>query len=52
MPQNEYMELHKKRYGQRFDFEEKKRKVSWVSCSKRPTWMALASSSPTVGCGL
>ena len=27
MPQNEYMELHKKRYGQRFDHEERKRKV-------------------------
>lgn len=27
MPQNEYMELHKKRYGQRLDFEERKRKV-------------------------
>ena len=26
MPQNDYMELHKKRYGKRFDHEEKMRK--------------------------
>ena len=26
MPQNDYMDLHKKRYGERFDAEEKRRK--------------------------
>ncbi|CAI9717597.1 Hypothetical predicted protein [Octopus vulgaris] len=26
MPQNEHIELHRKRYGRRFDYEEKKRK--------------------------
>lgn len=26
MPQNEYIELHRKRHGRRFDYEEKKRK--------------------------
>jgi ribosome biogenesis protein NSA2 len=26
MPQNEYMELHKKRHGERFDTEERSRK--------------------------
>jgi|TARA_B110000305_G_scaffold207060_1_gene238370 ribosome biogenesis protein NSA2 len=28
MPQNEYMELYKKRYGKRFDHDEKERKKS------------------------
>lgn len=26
MPQNDFMELHKKRYGERLDAEEKRRK--------------------------
>ena len=26
MPQNEYMELHQKRWGRRFDYHERKRK--------------------------
>ena len=26
MPQNDYMDLHKKRYGERYDAEEKRRK--------------------------
>lgn len=26
MPQGEYMDLHRKRYGRRLDYEEKKRK--------------------------
>jgi len=35
MPQNEYMELHKKRYGQRLDFEERKRKKEAREVHKR-----------------
>lgn len=35
MPQNEHIELHKKRYGQRMDHEERKRKKEAREVHKR-----------------
>jgi ribosome biogenesis protein NSA2 len=29
MPQNEYIELHRKQYGYHLDYHEKKRKKGW-----------------------
>ena len=41
MPQNEHMELHKKRYGQRLDFAERKRKVRDTNEDTNPAYVIL-----------
>lgn len=38
MPQNEHIELHRKRYGRRLDYDEKKRKKEAREVKKRATY--------------